>query len=718
MRRLSLLVFVVGTAVGCGSEKVRESVPQFDLTIIGKGSGTVTSEPKGILCGGQCTASFAEGTDVKLTASTGKHVRWEGACSAVGVQSCDVQMNETKAVNVTFLTPISVNIIGSGAIDSAPSGVACSNSCSAATPTCAKRCEGGVDPLVDTTLTVTPLDGFVFTGWSSDDSVCSGTGSCVIPPGRSANLTATFKPASAVTWRLVVNVVGTGAGSVISAPAGISCPGTCGMQAPNNSTVTLTAAPMSGSTFGGWTGGCSGTLTTCTVTMDAAKSVNARFNTNPVCGWAKRFGGGFYDQASALAVNPDNGNILVSGTLYGSSNFGGGMLALPASSSNLFVAAFTGSGAHLYSFGKGASGAVTVGESAAWLPDGGIVVAGAWSGNLNLGDGVRADNVTAGGLFRGFVATYDATGTAGFVRPLGATTVMTVGFCGLSVNPANGRIAVAGEFFEPETFGGSATITPADFDAYVAQYESDGALRWVRTAGGAYFDHALAVATSADGNVIYGGSFYGGADFGNGAYPATTQGSAFAATYDADGGYVTDKILTAQADGGFNETRALAHAPNGDLIIAGGISTETDMGGTTLTSAGSSDAFVARYLPNGTLAWANRLGGTMFDEATAVAVDAAGNVYVAGTFTGTVNFGGDVVTARDFDMFLAKYSSNGALQSVRTMGGTGMDQPYALAIDSAGNVLMAGSFENTMSLNGQSLVSAGDTDMFIGCFTP
>lgn len=715
MRRLSLSVLLFSLLTACGPDKVQDAVKQFDLTIIGKGSGTVTSDPVGILCGSRCTASFDERTNVKLTASTGKHVRWEGACSAVGVPSCEVHLDETKAVNVTFLTPITVNIVGSGAVDSAPSGVACSNSCPVASPTCANSCEGGVDPLVDTTLTVTPVNGFVFTGWTGR---CTGTGSCVIPPGEAASVTATFTPASAVTWQLVVNVLGTGQGSVISSPAGISCPNGCGMQVPNNGTVTLTASAVTGSSFAGWSGGCTGTALSCTVTMNAAKSVTARFNTNPVCGWARRFGGGFYDRASAIAVNPENGNILLSGTIYGAANFGGGALSVPASSSNIFVAAFNSGGSHLYSFGKGAAGSVTVGESASWTADGGIVVAGAFSGSVNLGDGVRADNVTTGGLFRGFLASYDATGAAGFVRELGATTVMTSGFCAVSVDPVTGRIAVAGEFAEPTSFGGPTTLTPTDFDAYVAQYDSNGAVRWARKAGGAYYDHALAVATASDGKIVYGGSFYGAADFGNGPYPATQEDSAFVATYEADGGYVSDKLLTAQPDGGFNETRAVAYAANGDLLIAGSISTETDMGGTTLTSLGSSDAFVARYLPNGTLVWANRLGGTMFDEADAVAVDNAGNVYVAGTWTGTVNFAGTVKTAQSFDIFLAKYSATGALQSVRTMGGIGLDQPHALAIDSAGNVLMSGSFENTLNVNGVNLVSAGDVDMFFGCFAP
>lgn len=722
MRRL--VPFVVASSLllaACGgSEKVQNATRQFDLSVIGKGIGTVSSDPKGVLCGSQCTAAFAEHTNVKLTASPGELVRWEGACQGINSPSCEVHVDASKAVGVTFLTPISVNVVGSGTVSSAPAGVFCANGCPASAPSCANSCTGGVDPLVDTTLTVTPDPGFVFFGWSGG---CAGTGACVIPPGEAANVTATFKPqgitVTPTNHNLVVNVIGSGVGSVISSPGGISCPSSCNMTVPNNTSVVLTAGPFAGNSFIGWSGACSGNATTCTVTMDAARSVTARFNANPTCGWAKKFGGTFYDRATAVDVDPNTGRILLSGTVYGSVNFGGGALSVPASSTNMFVAIFDGSGNHLNSFAKGASGSVTLGESAAWLPDSRIAVAGAWSGNVNLGDGVRDENVTTGGLFRGFLATYDAAGTNGFVRPLGATTAMNDGFCGLSVDPRTGDITVVGEFAEPESFGGPTLYTPADYDAYIAQYSSTGTFRWARKAGGAYYDHGLTVASRADGKVAYGGSFHGGIDFGNGAYPSNTTDSAFVAQYGADGGYLSDKVFSPQADGGYNGTRAVTYAPNGDLVVAGAITTQTDMGGQLLTSAGSSDAFIARYTPAGSLFWANRLGGPAWDEAYAVAVDSTGNVYVAGAFTGTVTFGTATKTAvGESDIFLVKYNASGALQSVRTWGGSGFDVPYALSIDSLGNVIMAAAFENAITVNGVSLSSAGYSDMFFACFTP
>lgn len=79
-------------------------------------------------------------------------------------------------------------------------------------------------------------------------------------------------------FNLTVSRNGTGSGTVTSSPAGINCGSTCSANYATNTIVTLTATPAGGSTFAGWSGNCSGTGT-CQVTMSAARSVTATFNT-------------------------------------------------------------------------------------------------------------------------------------------------------------------------------------------------------------------------------------------------------------------------------------------------------------------------------------------------------------------------------------------------------------------------------------------------------
>jgi uncharacterized repeat protein (TIGR02543 family) len=92
----------------------------------------------------------------------------------------------------------------------------------------------------------------------------------------SLNETLTFE----FSPTLAVSKTGTGGGLVTSSPAGITCGATCSASFNHNASVTVTAIASTGSTFTGWSGsGCSGTGT-CTVTMDAARSVTANFTRN------------------------------------------------------------------------------------------------------------------------------------------------------------------------------------------------------------------------------------------------------------------------------------------------------------------------------------------------------------------------------------------------------------------------------------------------------
>ena len=79
------------------------------------------------------------------------------------------------------------------------------------------------------------------------------------------------------TFGLSVSIDGAGSGTVISQPGGIDCGNDCTESYAANTRVTLTASRATGSLFGGWSGGCSGT-DSCEVVMDAARSVTATFS--------------------------------------------------------------------------------------------------------------------------------------------------------------------------------------------------------------------------------------------------------------------------------------------------------------------------------------------------------------------------------------------------------------------------------------------------------
>jgi hypothetical protein len=81
---------------------------------------------------------------------------------------------------------------------------------------------------------------------------------------------------ASTTATLSVTKSGTGSGDVTSSPAGIACGTTCSVSLATGTQVTLTATPVTGSTFTGWSGACTGTAA-CTVTVSASTTVTATF---------------------------------------------------------------------------------------------------------------------------------------------------------------------------------------------------------------------------------------------------------------------------------------------------------------------------------------------------------------------------------------------------------------------------------------------------------
>jgi Beta-propeller repeat len=109
--------------------------------------------------------------------------------------------------------------------------------------------------------------------------------------------------------------------------------------------------------------------------------------------------------------------------------------------------------------------------------------------------------------------------------------------------------------------------------------------------------------------------------------------------------------------------------------------------GVTLTSAGGKDACVVKYNPDGSFAWARRMGGTLDDMSSAIAVDQSGNVYTTGQFWSTpADFGPTttLTSAGYGDIFLTKLDAAGDFLWSERMGGTRSDGGMALVVDSSG----------------------------------
>ena len=208
-----------------------------------------------------CSVNAATGLVTGISAGTctiAANQAGNGTYNAAAQVTQSLTVNNKVAQTITFGAAPSVVVGGTGTVSAtATSGLAVTYSTTS--PTCSVNATTGV-----------------VTGISA--------GTCTIAADQAGN--ATYNAAAQATqsftvtaagFALTVTPAGSGTGTVASTPAGISCGATCAANFNSGSSVSLAATPSTGSIFAGWSGACTGTGS-CSVTMDAAKSVTATFN--------------------------------------------------------------------------------------------------------------------------------------------------------------------------------------------------------------------------------------------------------------------------------------------------------------------------------------------------------------------------------------------------------------------------------------------------------
>jgi uncharacterized protein (TIGR03437 family) len=249
----------------------------------------------------------------------------------------------------------------------------------------------------------------------------------------------------------------------------------------------------------------------------------------------------------------------------------------------------------------------------------------------------------------------------------------------------------------PVTAGAVQTHLAGNTDVFVAKLSPDGStLVYATYLGGTGFDTASAIAVDSANNVYLGGK--AAADFPttSGAYRAQGAG-AFAAKLNPAA--TTLVYSTFLGDTGSGTTSGVAIDSAGNAYAAGTTYSSTfpaTPGAIRNTIGnGNSAAFLVKLNPTGTAAvYASILGGHGDSSASAVAVDSAGNAYLAGS-SDAADFPA-ASWAGSADAFVVKLNPTAsALVYGTLLGGSGADRAFGLAIDSAGDALVSGSTSST-----------------------
>jgi hypothetical protein len=530
-----------------------------------------------------------------------------------------------------------------------------------------------------------------------------------------------------------------------------------------------------------------------------------------ITSWAFSVGGTGSDAAMGLAVDGDD-NVYVGGAFGGEVDFDpstGTDVRVPAGGLDAFLVSYAGNGAHRWTKTFGAAGE----EKALDLAfDNRLLGAGIYVvGNFELTVDFQNDFTpclgctrTSNGSSDAFVADYDlstgdlievlAFGGSGVdvgnavesqndgsfyvtgrfdgivdFNPFGDPVVLdsdgshdlflglyTSGFMSSwAINPtgngaseghdldlgADGHVRLSGSFntitgldFDPGPGEYIVTSTENSDDILAASYSSSGALQWALGVGSNRNENGLAVAAGPDNYTTTTGYFKSDVDFDPGTGVAILQTvddedqpSAFLARYDLNGLYEW-----AFSFGLFGnvETRAVHVDDVGNVYACGrfaGVVDTKSYGSTTagvLENVGDDGGFVAKYDNGLNLLWSWALDGIDNDYCNALALDSSGDMIVAGSFEGQVEFrsGPTLHSSGLYDIFVAKLNGETGLPIwAFRVGGSDDDQALSVIVDGADDIYVGGFFEGEVDFDPSGAVnlrvSSGLEDAFVASYT-
>lgn len=285
-----------------------------------------------------------------------------------------------------------------------------------------------------------------------------------------------------------------------------------------------------------------------------------------------------------------------------------------------------------------------------------------------------------------FLAKYDLAGNNIWIQQWGATsndsaTSIDVDSFGNTYITGNTRGSLGG------THAGSS-------DAFLTKYDPSGNQLWSTQLGTSGSDNSTSVTVDGLGNAYITGQTEGVL---SGTSTPTPGFDAYLAKFDATGILQwTEQFGTAQTDRGLGI----------DLDGSGNVYVTGSTGGTLgNTSAGSDDAYLAKYDSSGNQSWIRQIGSSGSDPSQSVAVDSTGNIFITGYTSGSL--AGPNAGRRD--AFLVKYDTSGNLIWTEQFGSAIDELAFAITVDDEGNPYITGRTNDTPPPG----TNSSDNDIFM-----
>jgi len=240
-----------------------------------------------------------------------------------------------------------------------------------------------------------------------------------------------------------------------------------------------------------------------------------------------------------------------------------------------------------------------------------------------------------------------------------------------------------------------------------AQLDPD--LLWIKQFGGPELDLNRDIAMDYLGNIYVTGFFRNTANFGDIILTAPGASAPFVVKTDPSG-----EVLWAKQFGGtgLDIGHGITTDTNGNVYTTGIFTSTVSFGSITLSASTMPTTFVVKQDTDGNVLWASKFADVNEQEivyAQAITIDTQNNIYTAGHFRSTADFGGIVLTKEhdtSFNAFLVKQDENGNVLWAKKIGETASVDIYKLATDSSGNIYITGKFNGTVNFDGVPNISS------------
>ncbi len=251
-------------------------------------------------------------------------------------------------------------------------------------------------------------------------------------------------------------------------------------------------------------------------------------------------------------------------------------------------------------------------------------------------------------------------------------------------------------------------------DIFIVNYYA-GILNNYLPGGGSNDDLIESIDLDKNGNIYVSGEF-NSTDFNFGGKSLSTSGSNDAFTIKV-APYLTSSLWAKSIGGSGNDiSEGLSVADNGEVYVSGYYSNSLSVNNQILTSNGNRDILLVKYDSSGNEVWGKSWGGTSYDGAESIVVDAYNNVYLAGYFqTTNLSIGNFSMANQGLnDIFLMKLDSGGNELWALSEGGSLNDYAFDINADAFGNVYICGSFSsNSIQWDNFTIQNSGSNDAYL-----